>query len=200
MELGTLLVGLALLVVVAFIIAQPFLEKGRVPREPVTEVEALLAERENILSALRDLDFDHATGKITTDDYTPQRAKLVAEGAEVLRQLDRLSVGTAPTAVVSVEDEIERAVAARRRAAAPTSAKARGARQTADPDAEIEAEVAARRAKAPSAAKRRDHSQTDAKPLNHFCPQCGTPVQPDDRFCARCGSRLVPAGSPTETA
>jgi len=191
MEPGTIFLGLALLLGVAFVIAQPLLERKSAPAEPVAEAEALLAERENILSALRDLDFDHATGKITTEDYTPQRAKLVAEGAAVLRQLDRLSAGS--PAPEPAEDEIERAIAARRKVAAPRMSAApsptNGARPTAiDLDAQIEIAVAARRQ-----ASAEQPAPASAAPANRFCPQCGSPVQPDDRFCAGCGAKLVVA-------
>jgi len=112
MDIGSLLIGLALFIGVAFFVIQPFLER-RAPREkPVTEAEALTAERESLLIALRDLDFDYATGKITTEDYTPQRAALLARGVAVLKQLDALGATTGDSA----DDEIERAIAQRRRA------------------------------------------------------------------------------------
>lgn len=113
MDIGSLLIGLALLIGVAFFIIQPFLERRALREKPVTEAEALTAERESLLIALRDLDFDYATGKITTEDYTPQRAELVARGVAVLKQLDALGVSTA---AAPAEDEIERAIAQRRRA------------------------------------------------------------------------------------
>ncbi|MDW8327608.1 MAG: zinc ribbon domain-containing protein, partial [Anaerolineales bacterium] len=104
----------ALLIGVAFFVLQPFLEQRALREKRVTEVEALNAEREALLIALRDLDFDHATGKITTEDYAPQRAELVARGVAVLKRLDELGA----SAPASLDDEIEQAIARRRARAA----------------------------------------------------------------------------------
>jgi hypothetical protein len=111
MDIGSLLFGLALLLVVVFVAAQPLLERPAAPGSPASAADALQAEREAILAVLRDLDFDHATGKITAEDYAAQRARLVQRGAEVLRVLDAQSDAD-PTEV-----DIERAIAARRRRA-----------------------------------------------------------------------------------
>lgn len=111
MDLGSIFIGALLFALVIFLVAQPLIEQRGVREKRVTRTDALLAERETILDALRDLDFDHAMGKLTTEDYTPQRLQLVARGAAVLRELDTLGVTTA----ASAEDEIERAVAARRK-------------------------------------------------------------------------------------
>ncbi len=49
MDAGTLLVGLALLIVVAFVVARPIVD-GRVVREhDLTPEEQLVAERERVL-------------------------------------------------------------------------------------------------------------------------------------------------------
>ncbi len=209
MDIGSLLLGLALLLLVAFIVARPILDRQGLPEKETSQAERLAAERETLLAALRDLDFDHATGKISDEDYTPQRARLVAQGVAVLRQLD--AVGPAmPEHALSAEDAIERAVAARRR---PDGARvAPRAAQSADDV--IEAEVAARRKSAPV---QRPAPTPDsvtcancgalAKPGDRFCPKCGQVlaltcptcahlIRPDDRFCAACGAKLQPAETP----
>ena len=170
MDLGSLLLGVALLVAVAFIIARPLLERARSEAGDAGPAEALMAERERVLAALRDLDFDHAMGKLLDDDYQAQRARLVADGATILRQLDALPSGRAPEAVPGTEPtaadldrDIEQAIKQRRaRTAAPAPRR--------NVDAEIEATVAERRQGA------------------RFCSQCGQPVRPDDRFCGACGA------------
>lgn len=121
MDIGSVLIGMALLIGVAFFVLQPFLEQRTLRAKQVSEAEALMAERESLLIALRDLDFDHATGKITTDDYASQRAELVARGVVVLKRLDALGA----SAPASLDDEIEQAVARRRaRRADPKAAGA----------------------------------------------------------------------------
>ena len=90
MDIGSVFLGLALGLLIVFIVAQPFLEGQGVREKKLSETDALITEREQLLTALRDLDFDHATGKITEEDYAPQRAQLVAQSAAVLKQLDDL--------------------------------------------------------------------------------------------------------------
>jgi hypothetical protein len=164
MDFGSILIGLALLAAVAFIVARPLLEQRGLPREKtLTPADQLVDQREHILSALRDLDFDHATGKIADEDYTPQRAQLVAEGVAVLKQLDALGFSEN-----HMDDEIERAVAALR---------ARKPRDAQNVEDFLEAEIASRR-------QRNKRAQ--------YCPACGQPAQPEDKFCANCGARLSP--------
>jgi hypothetical protein len=78
------------------LVAWPFL------REPValddrldapTEQEAarlgLLDERDRALAALKELEFDHRTGKIGDDDYRSQIGPLRRSAAAALRAIDR---------------------------------------------------------------------------------------------------------------
>src|SRR5574341_249333 len=209
MDIGSLLLGLALLLVVAFIVARPILERQSMPEKETSPADRLAAERETVLAAMRDLDFDHATGKISDEDYTPQRARLVAQGVAVLKQLDALSPAM-PERALSAEEAIERAVAARRR-----SDRARVAPRAAQSaDDLIEVEVAARRKSAPvqrpapaSDAVTCPHCGALTRPCDRFRPErgqvlalpsppCARPIQPDDRFCAACGAKLQPAETP----
>lgn len=54
------------------------------------QIDRLARRREASLAALRDLDFDYATGKVAEADYGPLRQALVAEAAEILTQLDQV--------------------------------------------------------------------------------------------------------------
>lgn len=95
MEVGSLLLGLALALVVVAFVVHP-LRGNRADTDEadqttgVSSLETLAVEHERVLTALRVLDFDHATGKLSDEDHAAQRARLLAEGASVLRQLDRL--------------------------------------------------------------------------------------------------------------
>ena len=120
MDLGSLLLALALLLLVAAYIARPILDRAGEERAESAPADAIydrvnrLAERENVLAALRDLDFDHTTGKIAQEDYRAQRAALVGQGVAILRQLDAL--GLDGRGAAELDTEIEAAIAARRRA------------------------------------------------------------------------------------
>jgi RNA polymerase subunit RPABC4/transcription elongation factor Spt4 len=199
MDIGSLLLGLALFLLVAFVVAAPLFERRQLHEKELSAADTLTAERETLLTALRDLDFDHATGKISAEDYAPQRAQLVAQGVEVLKQLDALGLSErAPAA--DGDDAIERAIAARRKPATGRTA-----------DESIEAQIAARRKPAsdqrpaPAAGKVTcSNCGTLANSGDRFCPkcgqtlaltclECGRPIRPGDHFCAACGAKLQPA-------
>jgi hypothetical protein len=170
MDIGSILLGLALLLIVAFIVARPLLEGSRHRDRQPGPADQLLAERERVLVQLRDLDFDHATGKIMDDDYAAQRAQLVAQGVAILKQLDALTAAMAPVPAgangqaATLDDEIEAAVVrARGRPAGPA-------------DDEIEALVAQRRA------------SPAPVPGQMTCAECGAAVVAEDRFCPKCGA------------
>lgn len=191
MDLGSLLLGLALLLLVAFVVARPILERQDATEIEISRADQLVAERESLLTTLRDLDFDYATGKISEEDYVPQRAQLVAQGVAVLRQLDALGV-VGRDGAARVEDEVEQAIAARRKPRAAQSA-----------EAQIETEVAARRRSDGRRGATCPHCGAAANGGDRFCPKCGQalaitcptcghPAQPEDKFCAKCGTRLQP--------
>lgn len=114
MDITSILIGLALLALVAFGVGYPFIERRGLREEHATTAESLLAEREAVLAALRDLDFDQTVGKVLPEDYAAQRAELVARGVTVLKQMDALGI---PNAETSADEAIEQAVARRRQTA-----------------------------------------------------------------------------------
>jgi hypothetical protein len=84
---------IAALVAVACVVyvALPFLREPEPESDRLVEltpeqeqVLGRLEERDRALSALRELELDHRTGKIADDDYLEQRAVLRAEAAQVL--------------------------------------------------------------------------------------------------------------------
>ncbi|HZR96749.1 MAG TPA: hypothetical protein VFA56_13715 [Gaiellaceae bacterium] len=79
--------------IVAFV-AAPF--AGTRPRTdgPTPTALAALERRDRALAALRELEFDHRTGKITDEDYASLVGPLRAEAAGALQDLAGLD-GTA---------------------------------------------------------------------------------------------------------
>ena len=77
-------------------VTRPFFERQRYRAEKNNpELSSLLAERERLLTALQELDFDQSLGKIPVEDYPIQRTILLQNGAEVLRKLDVLTSAVA---------------------------------------------------------------------------------------------------------
>jgi hypothetical protein len=111
MDIASILLAAALILLVAMFIARPLIERTTLPERQPTRAETLVAERETVVAALRELDFDHTTGKIAEDDYTVQRAALVAQGVALLKQLDEIS-NQSPAQLL--DDELEAAIRAAR--------------------------------------------------------------------------------------
>ncbi len=157
----------------------------------------LLAEYDQQLNILQELDFDQALGKIPEGDYPQQRQALLQSAADILRRLDALDgaseahpeggtpaadflrpLGAADAATEvqteggtnAAEDRIEAAIAARRAVLKPQEIAAR-------PSDELEAMITARR-------------RARQEKSGGFCPHCGKPVRTSDRFCPKCGKAL----------
>jgi len=90
-----LAVGVLLAVVCVLLVARPFLrdpepadDRLDTPAEREQERIALAEERDRALAALKELEFDHRTGKVSDDDYRAQVGPLRRHAAEALRALE----------------------------------------------------------------------------------------------------------------
>jgi hypothetical protein len=208
MDLGSIFLILAGVLLVAIFITRPFLDR-KVERAPLIEQKTadqeehqrstLLAERDRLLTTIQELDFDFALGKIPAEDYPPQRELLIQNGIEILQKLDALDKDQVD---LGVEERLEEAIADRR-AVAPAPLLVSNAAGRTDANAEIETHSAARRADAtarlrlPSSAGDELEALIAARRLARqekaagFCPQCGKPVMKSDHFCSHCGTLVA---------
>lgn len=95
-----LLFAALLAVVVVVFVAVPFL-RAQPPPAPVEPAEdALVAaeERDRVLAELKELEFDHRTGKITDEDYRALVQPLRQRAARALANGTALSAETAEQA------------------------------------------------------------------------------------------------------
>lgn len=90
-----LVLGAVLAALVVVFVARPFLREPAPASDRLDEPGAvdrlhleLLEERDRALSALKELEFDHRTGKVTDDDYREQVGPLRRRAAETLRALE----------------------------------------------------------------------------------------------------------------
>jgi hypothetical protein len=101
-----LAVGVLLAVACVLLVARPFLRDPQPlddrldqPAEHEQERIALAEERDRALAALKELEFDHRTGKVSDEDYRAQIGPMRRRAAEALRALepeprkDRLHAG-----------------------------------------------------------------------------------------------------------
>jgi hypothetical protein len=185
MDIGSIFLILALFVLVGLFVSRPFFEDTKqtfVSNADTHDRSVLLAERDRVLNALQELDFDYALGKIPEEDYPEQRGLLLQRGAEVLRSLDNIE--KVDDLESSMEDRIEQAIAARRSGMGKTVSGVQNPAQVsrgvsasvASPDDDLEVMLATRR-------------RTRQEKSTGFCPKCGGPLQQSDRFCPKCGAK-----------
>lgn len=166
MDIGSILLVLAVFVIAAVFVVRPLLDGGSgMVSEEEKNLSSLFAERERILDALSELDFDHEMGKVPEETYQAQRKLLAEAGVDVLRKIDASQTnGSTKTS----GDPIEAVVAERKQANAAET----------DENDPLEAMIASRR------------SQQTAPAAGKFCSQCGRGIHPGDKFCSHCGNVL----------
>ena len=92
---AALVVGAVLAVACVVLVALPFMREPQPqddalarPDESEQRRLALSEERDRALAALKELEFDHRTGKVSDDDYRELVGPLRRRAAETLRALD----------------------------------------------------------------------------------------------------------------
>src|SRR4051794_25331236 len=95
MDVAAVLIALALALACVLFVARPFLREpapddDRLAELPPAERERvrLAEERDRALGALKELEFDHRTGKISDADYRELVGPLRRQAAEALRALE----------------------------------------------------------------------------------------------------------------
>lgn len=119
------------------------------------------------LAALKEIEFDRETGKLSDDDYAFLKAKYSAAAIAALREDD-----------AAASDDLEAMIAARVRVLrAPPPPAAMPACAACGPRPE------------PDAIFCSDCGGRLGAPAG--CPDCGAALPADSRFCERCGSRVA---------
>ena len=94
MEAAALVLGALLTVLCVVFVARPLLRPTRGPdvQDEPSAGEQLrvraLERRDRALAALKELEFDHRTGKVSDEDYRALVGPLRREAAEALRELE----------------------------------------------------------------------------------------------------------------
>jgi hypothetical protein len=172
MDLGSIMLIASSAILVGIFLSRPFFENKNGNGSPHVRAafhrgehkrSSLLAEKERILTALRDLDFDNQLGKIPVEDYPGERSELLQQGAAVLKQLDVLD-GKNPEQTNGHSME------------ALVSSRQVGSLSREENDA-LEDMIAL-------------HRNSHKDKAAGFCPGCGKPVHKTDQFCPRCGRAI----------
>jgi hypothetical protein len=92
---AALVLGALLALLVVAFVARPFLREPAPRSDRLDELGgaerrrlALIEERDRALAALKELEFDHRTGKVTDADYREQLGPMRRRAAEALKALD----------------------------------------------------------------------------------------------------------------
>jgi hypothetical protein len=173
---AALLVGLFVL----WIVLQPILLPHDVEPPAYEPPDPSETPRGVALAALKELDFDHATGKVSDADYELLRQRYTTEALAALRDEEgeaRAPAAPGPPGPAVAEADLEAMIAARVRAASSGAAGAaaglvcRRHGRRPEPDAVFCSEC--------------------GEPLATGCGSCGAPAPPDARFCERCGTPMA---------
>jgi len=166
--------------------------RGQAVSEDERTRSELLARREAVLTALRELDLDYAVGKVPERDYQTQRAALLREGAQILRALDEVEQRLASNPPEGAADErLEELLAQRRRARARTA----WTEPIHAPEAATPTEAATETVEDVVEDLLLARRKVRGGRFVGFCPRCGAPYQAHDRFCGKCGQPLRDAPS-----
>jgi K+-sensing histidine kinase KdpD len=127
MDVGSILVLLSIMLLVALFVSQPFFDQEKDVSEEERELSRLQAERERMYKRIEELDFDYELEKIAPKDYQRARQTLVKEAALIVKKIDELEekqqIERKPLSGEAIQkspprtevDEIETLIASRRR-------------------------------------------------------------------------------------
>lgn len=182
-----IILGFVLLALSVFYVASPY-RPGEGQKKPGvrgnrrTSIVKLPPEkqRQTVLLALRDLDFDYQAGKIADEDYHTLRADLLSEAAQFLQKQEQQK-----------DESLEALIQSRRKkrldqpGASPTKASQSSEKQC-------------RNCQTPIYEGAKFCSKCGAPAGQTACSKCGQSILSDDRFCPSCGATVDPAKQITE--
>ena len=94
-DLFSLILMAAVLLGAALYIGRPLLaaRQGDMLNDDYAEtpMQHLLVRKDSIYTAMKDLEFDYTTGKMSEEDYAGLREKFAGQAAEVLKEIDDFS-------------------------------------------------------------------------------------------------------------
>jgi hypothetical protein len=100
---AALIIGVVVAVACVLAVALPFLrepaardDRLEAPGELEQRRLAVAEERDRALAALKELEFDHRTGKVSDEDYRAQVGPLRRRAAETLRALEHRAESRQP--------------------------------------------------------------------------------------------------------
>lgn len=93
MSLGVALACLLALAILAWLLLPLVYEAAGLAPAPTStrsELEDLYVQREGTYATLKELEFDHETGKLSDEDFKELRGRYSAEAVKILQRIDEL--------------------------------------------------------------------------------------------------------------
>jgi hypothetical protein len=158
---------------------------GTTPEVEFEDLEESASPKIQALLALKEIEFDHATGKLSDADYEELKTKYSKRALEAIESEERgdLVLAAAEADVSDAAEELVRLAAEGKLAMCPTC----GPRPEAD--AAFCSDCGAQLT--------RPEPKAEAPAKGRFCEACGNAVSPKAKFCDACGAKVggVTAGS-----
>jgi hypothetical protein len=89
-SIGSLFIGLAMLIAAVPFVIQPLTgRKAALKLKPISRRDKLIQDRSRVMTALRDLDFDHQIGKVAEEDHKALRERLLLEAAGTMTEIEK---------------------------------------------------------------------------------------------------------------
>ncbi len=167
--IAALVVGAAVLVLVL----EPLIRPEAPAAAPADPEEAEESARGRALAALREIEFDRATGKLSDADYATLKNRYTATALAAIRAEQPNAPAEGATAKGDIEAQVAARVLALRTAAAGGAASC----PTCGPRPESDALFCS--------SCGRSLKSTDA------CRRCQAPIPAGSRFCESCGERVA---------
>jgi predicted nucleic acid-binding Zn ribbon protein len=156
MQISALIIGFFLFGAALVFVSRPFWEKRKKGNKDSSSSQ--VSRRESVLAALRDLDFDFKTGKVSEEDYQPLRAQLLAEAAQYIESEK------------NTDEKLEALIQARRKAPQKIKCEHCGTPMEADQKFCSKCGTVAKTEACPSCGKKIRVGDT-------FCSSCGTKIE-----------------------
>jgi len=161
-----------------WLVLSPLFRPGSIAPDVYEPLDPMETRKGVAVAALKEIEFDRETGKLSDGDYAELYARYSAEAIEAMRAEDASAAPTTAPASVGTGDAIEAMVAADvlTLEAAAGSATGAPACPTCGPRPESDAVFCSRCGK--------------LLPHPAQCSKCNTPLEPGGKFCGRCGTTV----------
>jgi hypothetical protein len=91
--IGYMVLAVVVITVAVFVLWPLLRSQRQIAVSVPARIADLQARRQYLVQAIRDVDFDHASGKMLDEEYQETRGKYVREAAIVLRDLEKEAGG-----------------------------------------------------------------------------------------------------------